>query len=200
MKPTHYKLAFVGIFITVLFSLFSCEEDVDSPTNIPETTNTEKEDVDNDVVTDDEIVTETPPDTTTEPETPPISEETLTEAQKILELVNNERSKRGLNKIKLNTELNNAAFNHSKDMNDNNYFDHEGLNGSNFSERSIKENYTGFPRSENIAKGYQNANDVHLGWMKSEGHKKNILLADITEMGLGKSGTLWTQIFGVSRK
>lgn len=155
-----------------------------SPTN--KTPNTPKEEV---------IIVEESP-TPIAPQ--PIIKEN-TEAQKILELVNQERTSRGLKPVKLNTALNEAAFKHSKDMNDNNYFSHTGLNGSTFGQRANKANYTGFPRGENIANGYRNAQDVHNGWMQSSGHRQNILTPGVTEMGLGRSGNLWTQIFGISR-
>lgn len=128
----------------------------------------------------------------------PITKE-ASEAQKILRLVNQERTSRGLKPVKLNTALNEAAFKHSKDMNDNNYFSHTGLNGSTFGQRAKEASYAGFPRGENIANGYRNAQDVHNGWMQSSGHRQNILTPGVTEMGLGRSGNLWTQIFGVSR-
>lgn len=143
------------------------------------------------------VVTPTPePQPTPEPEpTPPTTAE-LTVAQQVLDLVNGERTQRGLNPLVLNNALNTAAFNHSKDMNDNNYFSHTGQDGSSFGQRVGRTNYTGFARAENIAGGQTTAQQVHNAWMNSTGHRDNILLPDVTDMGLGKSGTIWTQIFG----
>lgn len=221
MKPTSYfKYACIGLLIVFSFlTFFSCEEESDTNPEISKT-ETEKEEIGTAAKTEESVTPEIPVTTIEEPKTntevpkentPPLVTETPNEldnppatsntvAQKVLDLVNNERSKRGLKTIKLNTALNIAAFNHSKDMNDNNYFEHEGLDGSNFSQRSKKAKYTGFPKAENIAIGYRTAEAVHAGWMKSDGHRANILLPNITEMGLGRSGNLWTQVFGISRR
>jgi uncharacterized protein YkwD len=46
----------------------------------------------------------------------------------------------------------------------------------------------GYPYStaaENVAAGYATPADVMTGWMGSEGHRKNILNADFTEIGIG---------------
>lgn len=125
--------------------------------------------------------------------------EGLTEAQQVLALVNQERTNRGLNRLKLDNELNIAAFKHSQDMDKNNYFDHIGKDGSSFGERIRRTKYAGSPRGENIARGNNNAKAVHQGWMNSKGHKANILTPGITDMGIGRSGNLWTQVFGVTR-
>jgi uncharacterized protein YkwD len=55
---------------------------------------------------------------------------------------------------------------------------------------------------ENIAMGYLGAPDVHVGWMRSAGHRDNILYPGYTAVGVGvvcrNDGRLWaTQIFGV---
>ena len=83
-------------------------------------------------------------------------------------------------------------------MNVNDYFSHTGLNGSNFSQRAKDAGYTGGPRGENIALGQRSVETVHNAWMNSDGHRRNILSSDITEMGLGHNGRYWTQIFGRS--
>ncbi|EKN41831.1 transporter, partial [Clostridium botulinum CFSAN001627] len=53
---------------------------------------------------------------------------------------------------------------------------------------------------ENIASGYPTAKAVVDGWMKSPGHKANILSKSFTEIGVGlaksSDGTYyWTQMF-----
>lgn len=121
----------------------------------------------------------------------------LTNAEMVLALVNAARKEEGLNDLTLNDTLSKAAFLHSEDMNSNNYFAHEGLDGSVFWERTAAAGYTGSPRGENIAKGQQTPEAVHTAWMNSDGHRANILNSAITEMGLGRDENTWTQIFGV---
>ena len=127
------------------------------------------------------------------------TETALTDAEMVLALVNEARKENGLNELILNDALNQAAFLHSEDMLTNDYFSHEGLNGSRFWERTEAVGYTGSPRGENIAAGQRTPEIVHNAWMESDGHRANILNANITEMGLGRSssGNYWTQIFGV---
>jgi uncharacterized protein YkwD len=51
---------------------------------------------------------------------------------------------------------------------------------------------------ENIAKGQKTAEAVMTAWMASDGHRKNILSAEYTEIGVGFAqgeATHWTQIF-----
>lgn len=55
--------------------------------------------------------------------------------------------------------------------------------------------------AENIAYGQDNTEDVMKSWMKSFGHRKNILNADFTDIGCGmslsKNGQLyWCVCFG----
>lgn len=55
---------------------------------------------------------------------------------------------------------------------------------------------------ENIGGGYQTPEEVVDGWMHSEGHRKNILHPDFTELGVGYTYEensqykhYWVQIF-----
>ncbi len=92
--------------------------------------------------------------------------------------------------------LETAAINHSKDMNQNNYFSHTSQDGRNPGQRITAVGYTWNTYAENIAKGYANEDAVIQGWKDSEGHCKNIMNATVTEMGVGRSGEYWTQVFG----
>jgi len=125
------------------------------------------------------------------------------EEQEMLDLVNNLRESRGFQPLRLNTALNQAAFNHSNDMAINDYFSHTGINGSNFSQRSIDAGYTGSPRGENIAAGNSGVEDTFNQWKNSSGHLNNMLNSNSNEMGIGHAYNsnstykhYWTQIFG----
>jgi len=127
----------------------------------------------------------------------------LEEAEEMLSLVNGIRADRGIAPLRLNSELNNAAFDHSYDMASNNYFSHTGLNGSTFSQRSIEAGYTGSPRGENIAAGNYSVVNTFNQWVNSPGHLNNMLNSNANEMGIGHAtfnGSTythyWTQIFG----
>ncbi len=95
-----------------------------------------------------------------------------------------------------NDQLAKAAYDHSKDMFDNNYFSHTGLNGSTPGDRIKAAGYNWSGYGENIASGYTTEQQVMNAWLASEGHCKNIMSANIKEMGAGREGNYWTQVFG----
>ena len=94
-----------------------------------------------------------------------------------------------------NDQLATAAFNHSNEMNSNNYLSHTGLNGSTAGDRITAAGYSWKAYGENIAKGYSSEQAVMDGWLKSEDHCKNIMSALFREMGVARVGTHWTQEF-----
>lgn len=119
----------------------------------------------------------------------------------ILRLVNQERTSRGLSALTLSQKLDTAADLHSEDMATQGYFSHTGQDESSAGDRIERAGYDWRRYGENIAFGYQSAASVVQGWMNSEGHRRNILNANFTHMGLGyvtnASGRpYWTQVFG----
>src|SRR5687767_4820477 len=94
-----------------------------------------------------------------------------------------------------NNLLEKAALLHSADMNKNNYFSHTGLDGSSPGVRLTRVGYNWMAYGENIAKGYTSEQAVMNGWLQSEGHCKNIMSAHVKEMGVGRDGNYWTQVF-----
>ncbi len=127
------------------------------------------------------------------------------EAQEMLDLVNDIRAARGIPLLRLNAQLNTAAYNHSNDMARNDYFSHTGLNGSNFSQRVNAAGYSGSPRGENIAAGNASVVNTFNQWLNSAGHLNNMLNSNSDEMGIGHASDngsaythYWTQIFGKS--
>ncbi len=127
------------------------------------------------------------------------------EAEAMLALVNNLRADNGITPLTLNTELNQAAFDHAEDMATNDYFSHIGLNGSSISDRVTASGYTGSSIGENLAAGYSAVANTFNQWLNSTTHLNNMLNVNADEMGLGHatfSGSTythyWTQLFGKS--
>ncbi|MEW7278810.1 CAP domain-containing protein [Aquimarina sp. 2201CG1-2-11] len=116
----------------------------------------------------------------------------------LLALVNIARANNGKQPLKMNAKLVAAALFHANDMNDNNFFSHTGSNGSSVGERITDQGYSWNSYGENIANGYSSVNQVHNGWMNSSGHKKNILSANFTEIGMARVKNYWVQVFGRS--
>lgn len=119
--------------------------------------------------------------------------------QEVVDLVNKERSSRGLKPVVFNSELSKVATIKSQDMIDKNYFDHNSPTyGSPFEMmREFGVAYTS--AGENIAMGQKTPQQVMNSWMNSDGHRKNILSPDFTELGVGiysnGSSLYWTQMF-----
>ena len=118
----------------------------------------------------------------------------------VVDLVNKERSSRGLQLLTAHTKLSNVARTKSQDMIDNKYFSHTSPKyGSPF---NMMESF-GLRFSaagENIAYGQQTAAEVVKVWMNSPGHRANILSKSFSHIGVGaakmSNGTLyWTQMF-----
>lgn len=118
-------------------------------------------------------------------------------AQKVIELTNAERRKNGLPDYQADAPLTNVAQVKSDDMSQNNYFSHTSpTHGSPFD--MIRDHGVSYRSAgENIAQGQRTPEQVVQAWMNSEGHRKNILSADFTHIGVGynANGHYWTQMF-----
>jgi uncharacterized protein YkwD len=95
-----------------------------------------------------------------------------------------------------NDQLEKAAYNHSNDMFQNNYFSHAGSDGTSSGERINRAGYSWKYYGENIAMGYLTEKEVVDGWLSSPGHCSNIMNKNFKEMGVAKVGNYWTQEFG----
>lgn len=117
--------------------------------------------------------------------------------KEVIRLVNEERAKVGLKALTEDWELSRVARYKSQDMRDNNYFSHTSpVYGSPF---DMMKNFgiTYKSAGENIARGQINPQAVVKAWMNSSGHRKNILNASYTKIGVGyvAEGRYWTQMF-----
>lgn len=123
----------------------------------------------------------------------------------LLQLVNDVRKKGctcgstvmpAVGAIAWNDQLAKAAYDHSVEMNTQDYFSHTGLNGSSAGERITTAGYHWRSWGENIANGYRSEEAVMNAWLGSEGHCKNIMNGGFKDMGAGRDGNYWTQDFG----
>ena len=128
----------------------------------------------------------------------------------VIELTNAERAKAKLPLLKENSQLVDAAQDHSDDMANDDFFSHRGVDGSTLGNRIQDSGYQYLAAGENIAAGQTTAEQVVEGWMNSPGHRANILNPNFTEIGIGyaflKNDTgsvnynhYWTQVFGTPR-
>jgi uncharacterized protein YkwD len=105
-----------------------------------------------------------------------------------VDLINRERTQRGLPALRVCTELRSPSRSHSKVMADSNWLHH------NPNLRDIP----GWRRiAENVGRG-ATVGSIHDALMKSDGHRRNILDPDMTQVGVGverTSGFWVTQVF-----
>ncbi|MBP2241208.1 putative YkwD family protein [Cytobacillus eiseniae] len=141
--------------------------------------------------------TQKPAQTEQTKETTPVSSSVSAYEQKVLELTNQERAKNGVSALSLDVELSKVARTKSADMKAKGYFDHNSPTyGSPFD--MMKQFGISYKSAgENIAMGQRSPEEVVNAWMNSEGHRKNILNANYTHLGIGHvaDGNYWTQMF-----
>jgi uncharacterized protein YkwD len=119
---------------------------------------------------------------------------TLTSQEKLLvQLINKERTKRGLAAVKVQFNLMKAARAHSAEMALKKYFSHKSANGESFSARLIRLGYkrTGYSywlAGENLYWGnglLASPAAAVKGWMNSSGHRAILLNKSVRDIGVG---------------
>ena len=107
-------------------------------------------------------------------------------------LLNRRRSAHGARKLRENQRLAKAARKHAADMVRRDYFAHTAPGGVSFVDRIMKQDYVkkgqGWVLGENLAWGsYQLATPKSIvrSWMRSPGHRANILNKRFREIGIG---------------
>lgn len=120
----------------------------------------------------------------------------------VIRLTNDYRVKRGLDPLEPDPRLLAAAEDWSRTMAKGDFFRH-----SKTAAQIDEFGYDARGWGENIAAGYPTAKAVVDGWIKSPGHRANLLRADFEHIGVGHHfekndrgaapfGHYWTQIFG----
>ena len=125
----------------------------------------------------------------------------------LIELTNKTRESLGLQPLKENSTLDEAAYLKAKDMLEKDYFSHQSPEGTTpwywFKEAGYNYQFAG----ENLAIGFLDSGEVHQAWLESPSHKKNILNSNYNEMGVavlkgnfqGGENTVVVQLFGATQ-
>lgn len=110
----------------------------------------------------------------------------ITNARRLLVLVNAERKRKSQPSLVLNWDLSVGSMWQAKDMSEKGYFSHTDSLKRSPAQRveffGIKDWQT---VAQNIAGGAVDADEVFDMWMKSPNHYANMIRPDITEMGVG---------------
>jgi uncharacterized YkwD family protein/spore coat assembly protein SafA len=118
----------------------------------------------------------------------------------VLKIVNEQRHQAGLKPLEMDWELERVARTKSQDMAEKNYFSHQSPTYGSPFDMMKHFGITYKQAGENIASGQRTPQEVMDSWMKSPGHRANILKPDYTHIGVGyyrggSYGHMWTQQF-----
>lgn len=131
--------------------------------------------------------TPTPPHS--DPDTKPILNYQLLKAH------NDARAAMNVAPLNLCNCLNDAAYKHAAWMASRRKLSHIGVRFSSSSYRIKEEGYLASHTGENIAFGYKTVEEVMNGWLKSNGHRNNILSNHYQECGFGMVDNYWCAVF-----
>jgi len=120
--------------------------------------------------------------------------------EQLADLINAERSRRGLSELRASPVLMQVAEAHSQDMVNRNFFDHTNPDGQDPGDRLDEAGYAWSSWGETIGGGYTTPQAMFTGWMNSPGHQDIILEPGFTEIGIGHVtgghyGYYWTADF-----
>ncbi len=133
---------------------------------------------------------------------PPVTANDLAMEDSTLSLINVERRKEGVAPLAMRDDLRNVARAHSQDMAKRDFHSHTNPDGESPWDRIRNAGIAHSSSAENIA--WNNhpkpANVAVNDWMKSPGHRNNILSAEYTHTGMGVApdgagGFYFTQVF-----
>jgi uncharacterized protein YkwD len=105
--------------------------------------------------------------------------------RQVLQYTNMVRKEVGCGPVSLDDSLVASSGGHAEDMVDRHFFSHTNPDGLSPYERMERAGFRGRSAAENIAAGYQTAEDVMRAWLKSEGHRANIINCDFNRIGIG---------------
>jgi uncharacterized protein YkwD len=150
------------------------------------------------------LVVPTAPPTAAPPTEPPAATTVPLSAdlQQIVDLVNEQRSIRGIAPLSVSAQLVAAAQSHSDDMAANNFFSDIGSDGSDPKTRINRNGYIASGWVENIGAGYSQPFDVVQSWFDDPASQDNLLNASMRDVGVGYAanpssqyGRYWTIVY-----
>ena len=129
--------------------------------------------------------------------------ETKLDADQAKLLINAYRKQHGLRPVELHPQLTTAAKDHARDLAKWDRISHYGSDGSNPWDRVKRSGYNPKVAAENVGTGQSTIDEVFKGWRESDGHNKNLLLPDATQMGIAlvrdpktEFKTFWALVLG----
>ncbi|MEH7305306.1 CAP domain-containing protein, partial [Neobacillus drentensis] len=115
--------------------------------------------------------------------------------QEIFDITNVLRERNKLKSLKWDENTAKAAFQHSKDMSENNDFSHTSKKFGDLAKRLKTADVVYQAAGENIAANYTDGPAVVEGWLNSKGHREALLNNEYTHLGVGVYQKYYTQNF-----
>lgn len=106
-----------------------------------------------------------------------------------LRQLNGIRKRQDVGTVMPNSILDKVAQDYACLLSRTGHFDHFGPHGSTLTKRVSAGGYNFCLIAENLAKGYQSVDAVLVGWVKSEGHWRNLKRRGVAEVGFGAAYT-----------
>lgn len=119
--------------------------------------------------------------------------------QAALARINELRRQAGASPLVLSSQLTAAAQGHADDMAAKRYFSHTSKDGRTVGQRISATGYRYSTYGENIAWGYADWTATIAAWMRSSGHRANILNARFKDIGLGAKSRYYVADFAAAR-
>ncbi|WP_242634528.1 CAP domain-containing protein [Bacillus timonensis] len=113
----------------------------------------------------------------------------------ILDITNVIRRRHGIHPLKSDEQLAEVAYLHSKDMQENQYFDHVSPTKGGLADRLEEGEVRYQLAGENIAAKYVDGIAAVEGWLNSEGHREALLNEEYNYLGVGVYEKYYTQNF-----
>jgi hypothetical protein len=114
--------------------------------------------------------------------------------EQVICCVNSYRAKYGLKPLNMDTTICRACQKHSQYMAGRGSLDHSGSGGSDAGDRMRREGVKVGGWAENIASGQKTEDAVCAAWIKSPGHRRNIV-GNYDAVCVARYGDYWTQDF-----
>ncbi|MBE9060652.1 CAP domain-containing protein [cf. Phormidesmis sp. LEGE 11477] len=117
---------------------------------------------------------------------------------RLLKLTNQARAEAGAEPLRFSLQLGQSAQAYAQDLATQNFFSHDGRDGSTFKSRIADTGYDFENAGENLVAGRNyKAQDAFDAWMRSnEGHRENLLSKSFTEVGFGLFDATGSSTYG----
>jgi uncharacterized protein YkwD len=113
----------------------------------------------------------------------PVDSNEIDEAT-VLALMNQYRAEQGLQPLRIEPRLAQAAQDRVKHMEDLGYWSHSAPDGMSPFVWLVARDYAYSSAAENLAAGFETAHVLVDSWMESPGHRRNILTPEFADVGI----------------